>query len=63
VQGDKWIVTDGLKQGDVVIVEGLQKVQPGAPVKPVPWKPAAGGNASAPVASAAAAPAAPANQK
>jgi membrane fusion protein (multidrug efflux system) len=54
-QGDKWIVTDGLKEGDVVIVEGLQKVQPGAPVKPVPWKPAAG---SAPVAAAA-----PANPK
>ena len=53
---------------DVVIVEGLQKVQPGAPVKPVPWKPAANGNASAPVASASAtasasASAAPANQK
>jgi membrane fusion protein (multidrug efflux system) len=61
VQGDKWIVTDGLKQGDVVIVEGLQKVQPGAPVKPVPWKPATAGNAAAPVA--AAAPAAPANPK
>jgi membrane fusion protein (multidrug efflux system) len=57
-QGDKWIVTDGLKQGDVVIVEGLQKVQPGAPVKPVPWKPAAG-NAATPVAAAAA----PANPK
>jgi membrane fusion protein (multidrug efflux system) len=51
-QGDKWIVTDGLKQGDVVIVEGLQKVQPGAPVKPVPWKPVAAGAAS-PVAAAA----------
>ena len=61
VQGDKWIVTDGLKEGDVVIVEGLQKVQPGAPVKPVPWKSAPAGNAAAPVA--AAAPAAPANQK
>jgi membrane fusion protein (multidrug efflux system) len=61
VQGDKWIVTEGLKEGDVVIVEGLQKVQPGAPVKAVPWKPA-----GAPVAAAAApapAPAAPANKK
>nr|WP_314622587.1 efflux RND transporter periplasmic adaptor subunit [uncultured Noviherbaspirillum sp.] len=56
-QGDKWIVTDGLKQGDVVIVEGLQKVRPGAAVKPVPWKPAVAGTA-APVAAAA-----PANQK
>ena len=31
--GDKWLVTGGLKAGDRVIVEGLQKVQPGAPVK------------------------------
>jgi len=36
-QGDSWIVTDGLKAGDRVIVEGLQKTKPGAPVKPVPW--------------------------
>ena len=57
-QGDKWIVTEGLKEGDVVIVEGLQKIQPGAPVKPVPWKPAAGNAAPAPVAAAA-----PANPK
>lgn len=32
--GDKWLVTDGLKAGERVIVEGLQKIQPGAPVKP-----------------------------
>ncbi|PVM89046.1 efflux RND transporter periplasmic adaptor subunit [Caulobacter radicis] len=31
--GDKWLVTSGLKVGDQVIVEGLQKVRPGAPVK------------------------------
>jgi len=33
--GDKWLVTGGLKPGDRVIVEGLQKVAPGALVKPV----------------------------
>jgi membrane fusion protein (multidrug efflux system) len=33
--GDKWLVTAGLKPGDRVIVEGLQKTGPGAPVKPV----------------------------
>lgn len=38
VQGDKWVVTQGLKAGDRVIVEGLQKAHPGAMVKPVPWK-------------------------
>ncbi|WP_211451768.1 efflux RND transporter periplasmic adaptor subunit [Collimonas antrihumi] len=36
-QGDKWIVTDGLKSGDKVIVDGLQKVKPGAVVNPSPW--------------------------
>ena len=35
--GNKWIVTDGLKAGERVIVEGLQKVQPGMVVKPVPF--------------------------
>ena len=32
--GDNWLVTGGLKPGEQVIVEGLQKVRPGAPVKP-----------------------------
>lgn len=31
--GDKWLVTSGVKAGDRVIVSGLQKVRPGAPVK------------------------------
>ena len=30
--GDKWLVSDGLKAGDQLIVEGLQKARPGAPV-------------------------------
>lgn len=34
--GDKWLVTSGLKPGDRVIVEGLQKVQPGVAVKAAP---------------------------
>jgi membrane fusion protein (multidrug efflux system) len=33
--GSNWIVVSGLSAGDRVIVEGLQKVQPGATVKPV----------------------------
>lgn len=43
IQGDKWLVTSGLSTGDKVITEGLQKVRPGAPIKPVPAgsKPAA----------------------
>jgi len=35
--GDKWLVTEGLKPGDRVIVEGVQKVRPGAPAKAVPF--------------------------
>lgn len=34
--GDAWLVTKGVAPGDRVIVEGLQKVRPGAPVNPVP---------------------------
>jgi len=34
--GDKWLVTGGLKPGDKVITEGLQKLRPGVPIKPVP---------------------------
>lgn len=30
--GDRWLVTGGLVEGDRVIVEGLQRVQPGMPV-------------------------------
>jgi membrane fusion protein (multidrug efflux system) len=33
--GNQWLVDGGLVAGDRVIVEGLQKVQPGMPVKPV----------------------------
>ena len=55
-QGDSWVVTDGLKPGDRVIVEGLQKVKPGAPVKPVPWKGPVGATLAAGPGAAAAAP-------
>lgn len=33
--GDKWLVEGGLAEGDRVIVEGLQKVRPGIPVRVV----------------------------
>lgn len=36
--GEDWIVSDGLKAGDKVIVEGYMKIGPGAPVSPVPWQ-------------------------
>jgi membrane fusion protein (multidrug efflux system) len=58
-QNGQWVVTDGLKAGDRVIVDGFQKMfVPGAPVTPVPWQPAgsapAGTQGPAPAASAAA---------
>ncbi|MEW6614566.1 MAG: efflux RND transporter periplasmic adaptor subunit [Thermodesulfobacteriota bacterium] len=36
--GDKWLVTSGLAKGDRVIIEGIQKVRPGAPVQVVPFE-------------------------
>lgn len=33
-----WIVEDGLKPGESVVVEGFQKIQPGMAVNPVSWK-------------------------
>jgi membrane fusion protein (multidrug efflux system) len=35
VIGDQWLVVDGVKAGDRVIVSGVQHVQPGAEVTPV----------------------------
>jgi len=35
--GDQWLVSSGLASGDRVIVEGMQKVRPGAEVKVVPF--------------------------
>lgn len=34
--GDKWLISEGLKAGDKLIIDGLQKIRPGMPVKPVP---------------------------
>ncbi|CAB3825357.1 Multidrug efflux pump subunit AcrA [Achromobacter animicus] len=44
---NNWLITSGLKAGDVVVVEGFQKIRPGAPVQVSQWKqggaPAPGG--------------------
>jgi membrane fusion protein (multidrug efflux system) len=37
--GSLWVVEDGLKPGERVVVEGLQKVRDNEPVKPTEWKP------------------------
>ena len=52
-QNNRWVVLDGLKAGEKVMVDGFQKLQmlpPGTPVKPVPWQ--APGTAAAPAATA-----------
>lgn len=41
--GDQWLIEQGLAPGDRVIVDGVQKVGPGAKVKPVPADSAAAG--------------------
>ena len=35
--GSLWIIEDGLKAGDQVVVEGLQRIRDGQTVKPVAW--------------------------
>ena len=33
-----WVILEGLKPGEKVVVEGIQKVRPGAPVNPKPFE-------------------------
>jgi RND family efflux transporter MFP subunit len=35
--GSQWIITDGLKQGERVVVEGAQRLRPGMPVNSKPY--------------------------
>lgn len=35
----RWVVLEGLQAGERVVVDGFQKLRPGAAVKPVPWQP------------------------
>lgn len=62
-QNNRWVVLEGLKAGEKVMVDGFQKLQmlpPGTPVKPVPWQ--APGTSAAPAAVAASAPASAASK-
>jgi membrane fusion protein (multidrug efflux system) len=61
-QGADWVVTGGLTAGERVVVDGFQKMRPGAPVNPVPWAPpgaapklAAAASAASPASAAASA--------
>ena len=35
-----WAVKDELKDGEAIVVDGVQRVRPGAPIRPVPFDPA-----------------------
>ncbi len=60
---NEWVVTSGLKAGDVVVVEGFQKIRPGAPVQVSQWnKGGAAAPAGQPGAQPGAKPAEPAQQ-
>lgn len=37
VQGNSWLISDGLQAGERVVVEGFQKIKPGVVVKTVQW--------------------------
>ena len=57
-QNGQWVILDGVKAGEQIMVDGFQKLQmmpPGTPVKAVPWQ--APGAAPAQAAAPAAAPA------
>ena len=58
---NQWVVLDGLKAGEQVMVDGFQRLQmmpPGTPVKAVPWQKPTPNGAAAPAAPAASAAAA-----
>jgi len=42
--GTLWVIDDGLKPGEQVVVEGLQRLKEGTAVNPKPLQPAAEGN-------------------
>ena len=42
MQNGSWIVTDGLADGDLIVVSGVMKAKPGAPAKATPLPPAGG---------------------
>ena len=50
MSSDEFVIAEGLKGGEQVIVNGLQKARPGAVVKAVPWNPKAALMPAAPTA-------------
>jgi len=60
-QGGQWVVLEGLKPGEQVMVDGFQKLRGPGPVKAVPWQAGAAASAAS-SASAASAPASSASR-
>jgi membrane fusion protein (multidrug efflux system) len=60
--GNDWVVSSGIKDGDQIVVSGIQRAQPGATVKAMPANAAPADGAPAQAAGAAPAAAAPAEQ-
>jgi len=52
--GNGYVIGDGLKVGERVVVDGLQKIRPGATVKAVTWEPPKTGDPAASARTAAA---------
>jgi len=48
-QGSQWLIEEGLRAGERVVVDGLQRIAPGAPVKPVPAAEAGAASVGKPV--------------
>ncbi len=48
--GNLWVIEEGVKPGEKVVVEGLQRVREGAAVNPKPAPPVSGGSAGEPSA-------------
>ena len=61
--GSEWVIMKGLKAGEVIVVEGTQKVRPGSPVVPRPPAPAQPGAATGDAAPKDAPPAAAPTEK
>jgi membrane fusion protein (multidrug efflux system) len=52
---DDWVIEKGLIAGDTVVVDGIQRIQPGMTVRPAPYQPKPAGAPAAPSAPAPAA--------
>ena len=52
---DDWVIEKGLIAGDTVVVDGIQRIQPGMTVRPAPYQPKPAGAPAAPPAPAPAA--------